>query len=92
MKSPTGSARPTAPDVGDIETDWPETVYGTDVVRPGRTRFPLRRAFSAIAGFSTKNQLIAANGKVATAAIIVNTIGFKMPSPQMTSSCWIGHA
>ena len=55
-------------------------------------RLRLRRAFRDIAGFSTRNQLSAASGRVAMVAMIENTIGFRLTSPQMTSNCWIGNA
>jgi hypothetical protein len=44
-------------------------------------------ALSRIAGFSTTNQLNAANGNVTRVAMTANTSGFKVPSPAMTITC-----
>lgn len=52
-------------------------------------RLCTRRDFKESAGVSTRNQLIAAHGRVVTAAAIANTIGCRMPNPKMISSCCI---
>ena len=51
-----------------------------------------RRDFRDNDGFSTRNQLNAASGSVAKAAMTASTTGFTLPSPQMTSNCCIGKA
>lgn len=57
-----------------------------------RETLRLRRDFNDIAGFSTRNQLKAANGKVIAAAMIPKTGGARKPSPPITSICCIGNA
>jgi hypothetical protein len=56
-------------------------------VSAGWTPLLLIRDFSFITGFSMRNQLIAANGKVKKVAIIANKSEFRVPSPAMTRTC-----
>lgn len=52
----------------------------------------MRRALRDIAGFSTRNQLSPASGRVAVVATPANRAGFSPDSPAITSSCCVGKA
>lgn len=80
--------------IGGSSIEWfiPSIIrrlIGCRGVYPTATCF---RFFNARARFSTMNQLIAASGRVSKVARTKNGNTPSVPSPMMTSSCWMGKA